>query len=94
MDLTVSDYINHMVAMPEIKVIVTLLEGINDPPRFARAALNAAAAGKPIVALKVGKSEYGVKAAQSHTAALSGTAEINSAAFRQLGIIEVDDIDE
>lgn len=93
-DLTVSDYINHMVAMPEIKVIVTLLEGINDPPRFARAALNAAAAGKPIVALKVGKSEYGVKAAQSHTAALSGTAEINSAAFRQLGIIEVDDIDE
>lgn len=93
-DLTVSDYINHMVSMPEIKVIVTLLEGINDAPRFARAALNAAAKGKPIVALKVGKSDYGMKAVQSHTAALSGSAQINSAAFRQLGIIEVDDIDE
>ena len=93
-DLTVSDYINHMVSMPEIKVIVTLLEGINDPPRFARAALNAAAHGKPIVALKVGKSDYGIKATQSHTAALSGSTEINSTAFRQLGIIEVDDIDE
>lgn len=93
-DLTVSDYIHHMVSMPEIRVIVTLLEGINDPPRFAQAALKAAAHGKPIVALKVGKSEYGIKATQSHTAALSGTAEINSTAFRQLGIIEVDDIDE
>ncbi|MYN14193.1 CoA-binding protein [Pusillimonas sp. TS35] len=93
-DLTVSDYINHMVTIPEIKVIVTLLEGINDPERFVRAALNAAQAGKPIVALKVGKSEYGIKAAQSHTAALSGSAEVNSTAFRQLGIIEVNDIDE
>lgn len=93
-DLTVSDYINHMVAMPEVKVIVTLLEGINDPARFVQAALNAARAGKPIVALKVGKSDYGIKAAQSHTAALSGSAEVNSAAFKQLGIIEVDDIDE
>lgn len=93
-DLTASDYINHMAAMPEIKVIVTLLEGINDAPRFAAAALNAARQGKPIVALKVGKSAYGVKATQSHTAALSGSADINSAAFRQLGIVEVDDIDE
>ncbi|AWP73990.1 MULTISPECIES: acetate--CoA ligase family protein [Bordetella] len=93
-DLTASDYINHMVEMPEIKVIVALLEGINDPPRFARAALNAARQGKPIVALKVGKSAYGVQATQSHTAALSGSAEVNSAAFRQLGIVEVDDIDE
>ncbi|AZW29801.1 ATP-grasp domain protein [Bordetella bronchiseptica GA96-01] len=93
-DLTASDYINHMVAMPEIKVIVALLEGINDPPRFAQAALNAARQGKPIVALKVGKSAYGVQATQSHTAALSGSAEVNSAAFRQLGIVEVDDIDE
>jgi len=93
-DLTASDYINHMVGMPEIKVIVTLLEGINDAPRFAAAALNAARQGKPIVALKVGKSAYGVKATQSHTAALSGSADVNSAAFRQLGIIEVDDIDE
>ncbi|MBC9905827.1 acetate--CoA ligase family protein [Achromobacter xylosoxidans] len=93
-DLTASDYINHMAAMPEIKVIVTLLEGINDAPRFAAAALNAARQGKPIVALKVGKSAYGVQATQSHTAALSGSADINSTAFRQLGIVEVDDIDE
>lgn len=93
-DLEVSDYIHYMADAPDIKVIVTTLEGVRNGPRFMAAALHAARAGKPIVALKVGKSEYGAKAAASHTAAIAGVAEINSAVFRQLGIIEVDDIDE
>lgn len=93
-DLEVSDYIHYMADAPDIKVIVTTLEGVRNGPRFMAAALHAARRGKPIVALKVGKSEYGAKAAASHTAAIAGVAEINSAVFRQLGIIEVDDIDE
>ena len=93
-DLEVSDYIHYMADAPDIKVIVTTLEGVRNGPRFMAAALHAALRGKPIVALKVGKSEIGAKAAASHTAAIAGVAEINSAVFRQLGIIEVDDIDE
>ncbi|MFJ4292217.1 acetate--CoA ligase family protein [Cupriavidus sp. NPDC089707] len=93
-DLEVSDYIHYMADAPDIDVIVTTLEGVRNGPRFMAAALHAARCGKPIVAIKVGKSEYGAKAAQSHTAAIAGSAEINSAMFRQLGIIEVDDIDE
>ena len=93
-DLEVSDYIHYMADAPDIKVIVTTLEGVRNGPRFMASALHAARRGKPIVALKVGKSEYGAKAAASHTAAIAGVAEINSAVFRQLGIIEVDDIDE
>ncbi|QQX82795.1 acetate--CoA ligase family protein [Cupriavidus necator] len=93
-DLEVSDYIHYMADAPDIKVIVTTLEGVRNGPRFMAAALHAARRGKPIVALKVGKSEYGAKAAASHTAAIAGSAEINTAVFRQLGIIEVDDIDE
>lgn len=93
-DLEVSDYIHYMADAPDIDVIVTTLEGVRNGPRFMAAALQAARRGKPIVAIKVGKSEYGVKAAQSHTAAIAGSAEINSAVFRQLGIIEVDDIVE
>jgi acyl-CoA synthetase (NDP forming) len=93
-DLQVADFIHYMASAPDVKVIGTILEGIKDGPRFLAAARRAAEAGKPIVALKVGRSEYGMKAAASHTASLTGSAEVNSAAFRQLGIIEVDDIDE
>ena len=93
-DLEVSDFIHHMAGDPGIRVIATLIEGIRDGAKFAAAAAHAAAHGKPLVALKVGKSDYGIKATLSHTAAIAGSADINSAAFRQLGIVEVDDIDE
>jgi acyl-CoA synthetase (NDP forming) len=93
-DLQVADFIDYMADAPDIKVIVTLLEGIKDGARFVAAIQRAAANGKPVIALKVGKSEYGQRAAQSHTASLTGSAEVNSAVFRQFGVIEVDDIDE
>lgn len=93
-DLQVADFIHYMADAPDIKVIATLLEGIKDGARFAAAVQRAAANGKPVVALKVGRSEYGRRAAQSHTASLTGSAEVNSAVFRQLGVIEVNDIDE
>ena len=93
-DLEVSDFIHHMAAARDIRVIVTLIEGIRDGAKFVAAVRRAAEMGKPVVALKVGKSDYGVKATLSHTAAIAGSAEINSAAFRQLGVVEVDDVDE
>ncbi|MBP0445338.1 acetate--CoA ligase family protein [Roseomonas sp. SSH11] len=93
-DLQVADFIHYMAGAPDVTVIGTILEGIKDGPRFLAAARAAAEAGKPVVALKVGRSEYGMRAAASHTASLTGSAAVNSAAFRQLGIIEVDDIDE
>lgn len=93
-DLQVADFIHYMADAPDIKVIITLLEGIKDGAKFVAAVNRAAANGKPVIALKVGKSAYGQKAAQSHTASLTGSAEVNSAVFKQCGVIEVDDIDE
>lgn len=93
-DLQVADFIHYMADAPDIKVIITLLEGIKDGVKFVAAVNRAALQGKPVIALKVGRSEYGQKAAQSHTASLTGSAEVNSAVFRQCGVIEVDDIDE
>lgn len=93
-DLEVSDYIHYMADAPDIEVIVSVLEGVRDGPRFMAAALHAARRGKPVVALKVGKSDYGIKATQSHTAAISGSSEINSAVFKEVGVIEVDDVDQ
>lgn len=93
-DLQVADFIHYMAGAPDVKVICTLIEGIKDGPRFAAAAAHAARCGKPVVGLKVGRSEYGARAAQSHTASMTGSAEVNSAVLRQFGIIEVDDLDE
>lgn len=93
-DLGISDFIRYMADAPDIKVIATVIEGVRDGALFAEAALHAARQGKPIVALKIGRSEYGQNAAKSHTASIAGSAEVNSAVFRQLGIIEVDELDE
>ncbi|MGB3246692.1 MAG: acetate--CoA ligase family protein [Sulfitobacter sp.] len=93
-DLTMADVMHHMVKDPDIKVIALLAEGFRDGPRFLAAARAAAHAGKPVVAMKVGKSDYGVAATRSHTAALAGSAPVTSALMRQHGIVEVDDLDE
>jgi acetate---CoA ligase (ADP-forming) len=93
-DLQVADFISYMADAPDVKVIVSLIEGIKDGPRFVAAVQKAARKGKPVVALKVGRSAYGQRAAASHTASITGSAEVNAVAFRQLGVIEVDDIDE
>jgi len=93
-DLEVSDFIHYMADAPDIKVIVTLIEGFKSGRKFVAAVRHAARMGKPVVALKVGKSAYGIRSAQSHTASMTGSAEINSAVLRQFGVIEVDDIDE
>lgn len=93
-DLEVSDFIDYMAGAPSIDVICTLLEGIRDGRNFLRAIGHAVRSRKPVVALKIGRSEYGRRAAQSHTASIAGSAEVNSAVMRQLGVVEVDDIDE
>ncbi|MFC5749541.1 acetate--CoA ligase family protein [Actinomadura rugatobispora] len=93
-DLDVADFVHHMAGDDGITVIATLLEGVRDGARLMAAFGAAAEAGKPVVALKVGRSEYGVRAIQSHTAALAGSAAVNSAVFAQYGVVEVDDTDE
>jgi acyl-CoA synthetase (NDP forming) len=93
-DLTVADFIRYMADADDIKVIATAMEGIRDGGRLIEAAQYAAERNKPVIALKIGRSDYGVQATLSHTGSISGTAAINSAVFRQVGIVEVDDIDE
>jgi len=93
-DLEISDFIHHLASTDEVEVIVAIIEGIRDGARFAAAALHARAAGKPIIAIKLGRSEYGRAAAMSHTTSMTGEAQINSAVFDQLGITEVEDISD
>lgn len=93
-DLDVPDFITHMAQDERIRVIAVLMEGVSNGRRLIEALKVARARGKPVVVLKIGRSELGVKAAQSHTGSLAGSAAVNSAAFKQYGAIEVDDLNE
>lgn len=94
LDLGAPDFIAHMAMDPEIRVITVLLEGVKQGARLVAALDLARSRGKAVVILKVGRSEYGIRAAQSHTGSIAGAAEVNKAVFRQFGAIEVDDLDE
>jgi acetate---CoA ligase (ADP-forming) len=93
-DLDVSDFVNHMVDDERIRVIGAVVEGFSDGPKFLEVARRAHAAGKPLVVLKIGRSEYGQRAAASHTASIAGNDAVADAVFRQYGVVRVDDVDE
>jgi acyl-CoA synthetase (NDP forming) len=93
-DLDVSDFINLMVDDERIRVIGAVVEGFSCGPKFVEVARRALAAGKPLVVLKIGRSEYGKKAAASHTASIAGNDEVTDAVFAQHGVVRVGDVDE
>ena len=84
-----TDVLEYLIEDPATKVIALFLEEIGDPVRFARMAERADAAGKPIVALKVGSSPLGQQAALAHTGSVAGDDAVIDAALRQLNVIRV-----
>jgi acyl-CoA synthetase (NDP forming) len=91
--ITTADVIDYLVADDQTKVICLFLEEVGDPIAFSTAAQRADAAGKPIVALKVGASQAGQQSALAHTGAVAGDDAVVDAALRQLNIIRVDSIE-
>jgi acetyltransferase len=92
-DLHTLDFMEYVVEDPDTTMLISYLEGIKDGRQFARLADRALELGKPIVTLKVGRSEVGRKAASSHTATLTGSDDVFDAFFHQKGIVRVDDIE-
>jgi len=84
-----TDVLEYLIEDEATKVIALFLEEIGDPARFARMAERADAAGKPIVALKVGSSPLGQEAALAHTGSVAGDDAVIDAALRQLNVIRV-----
>lgn len=85
-DINESDILEYMINDKDTEVIACYLESLVDGRRFTSLAKTT---NKPIIALMGGRSQEGAKAAQSHTASLSGNYRVTSGAFRQAGIIEV-----
>ncbi len=83
-----------MLADPRVTAIGMYLEGIGDARDFLAMAREAQRLGKPLVALKSGKSEGARSAAATHTAALAGSGVASSAFLKRAGVVEVNDIPE
>lgn len=89
-DLGVGELVELLARDPGTKVVVLFLETVRDAARLASAARIAHAAGKPVVAYKLGRSGLGQSLARSHTGALAGTDAALDAYFRDCGILRVD----
>jgi acyl-CoA synthetase (NDP forming) len=92
-DVRESELLEYVAEDPETAVITCYIEGLRDGQHFMRA-LKKAAATKPVVILKGGRTEAGTRAANSHTGSLAGSMDIFDAAVRQAGAVRVDRMDE
>lgn len=90
-DVELSECISHLLDDPEVKVVMSYAEGLRDGPGLKVAFEKARALRKPILMVKVGRSEVGAAAAASHTAALAGTDAVIDGMFRQYGVYRADD---
>src|SRR5262249_57923213 len=88
------DFLAHIAAREDTDAILLFLETIRDPAGFVAAAESARNAGKPVVAIKVGRSAAGKAAASSHTASMGGWDVAYDAMFRRCGVAGARDLDE
>ena len=85
--LDLVDYLSFLVDDPDTKVITLMVEGIRRPNEFIAVAEDALGKGKPILVVKLGRSEMGKRQAISHTGSLAGADEVFDAVCNRLGLI-------
>ena len=89
-----TDYIAYMLEDPGTRVIMAFIEQFRRPERLPAIARRARELAKPIVLIKVGRSDMARRATAAHTGALAGSDDVQDALFRQLGLIRVEEFDE
>jgi len=92
-DLHFEDFLAYLANDDDTKVITGYIEGLRKGREFFNIA-SELTRRKPIVVVKVGRTDVGARAARSHTSAIAGADEIYDAMFRQSGVIRVDEVGE
>ena len=92
--LVAADYLEYLVEDPHTKVIGCFIETVRDPERFVGALDRAAALEKPVVVLKVGRTERTRRAITTHTGGLTGEPGFVSELLRAHRATEVSDLVE
>jgi len=93
-DLEYADFARYFADQPEVGVIAAYIEGFKDGRTLMLAADHAAKLRKPLVVVKVGRTDAGRAMAKAHTGHLAGSDAVVSAAFRQFGVTRVDGLDD
>ncbi|MEE2654501.1 MAG: acetate--CoA ligase family protein [Pseudomonadota bacterium] len=94
LSLDLADYMNFVIDDPDTKQICLFIEGIRKPEAFMKAAEKALNQGKPIIAIKTGRSQNSRDAAQSHSGAVAGDYAAYEAVCERYGIITCETLEE
>lgn len=90
-DVELCDLVEYFIEDHGTRAICLYIEGLKDGMRFLELAQRARAAGKPILAVKAGRSAAGQQVTQSHTASLAGSYAVWEAACRDHAVCLLDD---
>ncbi len=93
-DLSMAEFLDYMIEDEHTAAVMLFCEAIRNGPGFIRALEKAHRLKKPVIAIKVGRTDAGTRAAASHTASLSGSYAAYHAVFQRYGVIEAEDPDE
>jgi len=93
-DVDVAECIDYLAEDPATRVICTALEACRDGAALRAALLKAADAGKPVIAMKIGRSALGAAAAATHTGGLAGNDAVYDAVLAECGAVRAHGIDE
>lgn len=93
-DLEFSDYAGYLIDDDRVGIIGGYIESIRKGAGFINVSRSALQAGKPLIVLKVGRSDAGALAAQSHTGALVGSDNVAQAVFDANGVLRAQDGDQ
>jgi acetyltransferase len=85
--LDLVDYLSFLIEDSETRLVLLFVEGIRRPEAFMRVAARALSVNKPILIVKIGRSEAGQRQARSHTGALAGSNQVFEAVCHRYGIV-------
>jgi acetate---CoA ligase (ADP-forming) len=92
--VSMTDVMRYLIDDEETRAIALFIESVRQPAGFLALAREALRNGKPVVAIKVGRSSMGAQVARAHTGSLVGDDEVVDAVFRQNGVIRVDSLED
>ncbi|MBI4330268.1 MAG: CoA-binding protein [Chloroflexi bacterium] len=92
-DVDFSDGLEYFAGDDQTRLVALYVEGIRDGRRFMETAQRVTAR-KPVIALKAGKGVSGARVASSHSGSLTGVDRVYDAAFKQCGVLRVEDTEE